>query len=126
MNIDPNVLELVEVLNEIDGIETSGSCGGHISPEKGQESEGSFYVCFDIDTGFLEVLEHLAWAADHPDISLSAWYDGGLMWELKGNDIDPDFIVQRLRMHVKEQNRTKLEEMMQSGIDYSDAYKKVF
>ncbi len=59
--IDPNIRELVEVLNTFDGLSTVGSCGGHPNPTFGQWPENNWYVLCDItrnDTGW-SILEFL-------------------------------------------------------------------
>ena len=98
MNIDKRVANLVQTLNDIDGIETASSCGGHVCPELGQVNEYNFYVDFYLND--LSLVEQLAFATDHLDIKLVVWYDDGARWVIEGsNDVDPDFIVQQLAQH---------------------------
>lgn len=42
--IDASIVDLVDTLNSIPGVETRGSCGGHRDPGPCQEAEHDFYV----------------------------------------------------------------------------------
>jgi len=61
--LDPNVRELVRVLNETLGLETTGSCGGHENPNPAQQSAGQWLVTIDrpyTEDGWMD-FEFLAW-----------------------------------------------------------------
>lgn len=45
--IDPNIQALVVAVNKLQGIFTTGSCGGHEKPKKGQCGPNEWYVQFD-------------------------------------------------------------------------------
>jgi hypothetical protein len=64
--LDPNIVNLVTVLNRFRGICTIGSCGGHANPGQCQWREGTFYVRFEVSwsrEGQVS-LEFLGWALD--------------------------------------------------------------
>lgn len=64
--LDPNITDLVRILNSFPGIETVGSCGGHPEPKKGGWPAGSWYVKFRVarnDHGWFAP-EFLAWAVN--------------------------------------------------------------
>jgi hypothetical protein len=60
--LDENIIGLVKSLNEFDGLQTTGSCGGH-KDKPGENEEGHWMISFRIDhsrAGFL-CLEFLTW-----------------------------------------------------------------
>lgn len=64
IQIDDNIKSLVDVLNSLDGILTTESCGGHRHPGPGQrpgDEWGIFFVIEDSQAG-VESLTFLAWA----------------------------------------------------------------
>ncbi|HBY96741.1 MAG: hypothetical protein M5U01_37750 [Ardenticatenaceae bacterium] len=62
--LDERIRRLVDVLNQVPGVVTRGSCGGHPDPQPGQWPMGTCYVSFRIDPderGWY-ALEFLTWA----------------------------------------------------------------
>jgi len=61
--IDNNILSLVCVLNDLEGITTGGSCGGHANPRPDQQPESHWNIVFLVDhteDGWY-ALEFLSW-----------------------------------------------------------------
>ena len=67
VTLDSNMVGLVNALNAFPGVQTIGSCGGHVAPTGGQWEEGTFYVNVvfdDTEHGYF-ALEFLAWAINN-------------------------------------------------------------
>jgi hypothetical protein len=47
-NIEKRVRFLVEILNQLPGVKTISSCGGHKNARPGQSPQGTFFVDFNI------------------------------------------------------------------------------
>ena len=62
--LDANIRDLVHVLNQIPGVITIGSCGGHAHPTGGQWRAGAWYVKFALDMT-TDALRWLAWAINN-------------------------------------------------------------
>ena len=116
--IDKNIVGLVELLNEFDGIYTVGSCGGHADNKNYQMPEGEWMVVFSIEFNGTEVstegwfaLEFLVWACNNNlrrndyAINISSYaappylnYPGNaISFTLEGKGISPDVIVEELK-----------------------------
>jgi hypothetical protein len=85
MEIDENMVELVEAINDIRGLSTFSSCGGHDSPKAGQVEAGRFTVSFSADLGdagwrgltllSCAVREYIG-EIDADVVCLQAWFNG--------------------------------------------------
>jgi len=67
---EERVARLVRALDELPGVETYSSCGGHPTPlEDSQCPENEFFVCFNVtrDEPGWRALEYIAWAAAEAD-----------------------------------------------------------
>lgn len=78
--LDSNMKTLVRVLNEYEGIKTTGCCGGHEDNGMHQAPEGSFYVVMDAQITTKEARHSLAFVA----YALECWPDGIAHIELTG------------------------------------------
>jgi len=109
MTIDANMRRLVKALNSIDGVDTYSSCGGHHDPTPGQVPAGTWYVCFDVDDEYLfanQSIELITREAGEQLATVSLYYDGGLRFELRGVDIDPDDVALALEQACKAETVT--------------------
>jgi hypothetical protein len=70
--IDLHILPLVRALNELEGIRTISSCGGHENPGPSQYEAGSWYVKFEIawDEAGRSTLEWLAWLINNEGLKM--------------------------------------------------------
>ena len=59
--IEENILPLVKLINDMPGIYTSESCGGHEDPKFSQAKQGSWYVIFRIDSHHEQGFSSLAY-----------------------------------------------------------------
>jgi hypothetical protein len=79
-DLDPPVRRIVHAINEIDGISTFGSCGGHPSAEMTAVSapEDWFYVSVAVLRNYRgwRGLGILVWAANEVDLEIEAWFNG--------------------------------------------------
>jgi len=98
IQIDEGIRSLVEALNCIPSISTSSSCEGHENPTKAQVEANSFYVDFVVRRrGGLDALTLMARVcSEFPGLDLTAWYDGGLRWDLRGTDVDPEEVAEAI------------------------------
>ncbi len=81
MKIDKKVKRLVAALNQIPGVDTFSSCGGHENPTLGQVPHGCFTVSLDIEQSAAgwRALERITWAiweTDPERIRLTTWPSG--------------------------------------------------
>lgn len=100
IKIDENMHELLDVMNNLPGIYTFSSCGGHMHPSEHQLREGEFYVCFDIDQDESDMglisLELLTAVCQEHEAIITSWFDAGLHFELHGL-VDPNLIANDLQ-----------------------------
>ena len=85
LEIDANMVELVDAINDIPGLSTFSSCGGHDNPTAGQVAAGRFTVSIDVDlddSGWrgltllsCAVREYIE-ALEDDAVCLSAWFNG--------------------------------------------------
>ena len=111
--LDPNIRDLVHVLNQIPGVTTIGSCGGHAQATRAQWPADSWYVKFELDTT-TEALLWLAWAVNNdlwqahtivfrPVMPFPGWNpDVDPLWVIECDDptLSPDDAAAFLRQHV--------------------------
>jgi hypothetical protein len=112
-DLDENIRELVRVLNEIPGVKTIGSCGGHDNPAHGQWGQGTWYVKFELDRT-TPALTWLSWAINHalrrehsvtflPTMPLPHLNpDVEVLWLIEGYDVTltPDDVANYLNQEV--------------------------
>jgi hypothetical protein len=98
IQIDERVRPLVEALNCIPSVFTISSCEGHKNPNKAQVDANTFYVDFGVRRrGGLDALSLIARVCgEFRGLELTAWYDGGLRWDLRGHDIDPEEVAEAI------------------------------
>jgi hypothetical protein len=105
MSVDPNMVNLIEVLDSIPGVDVFSSCGGHADPKPGQSPLGQFTVSLEVthNRRGWQALAIIARAtmAFCGAVSLSAW-DGSdpeeddepaLCWDLSGT-ANPDTVAE--------------------------------
>lgn len=109
-SIDCRVARLVSALNEIPGVTTSSSCGGHKNPGPCSEPVESFSITLDVpetSEGWraIEVITLAVQSAmdnfysrnPHHGARLVTWTDGGLgqgvLFEIRGERIHPNQIA---------------------------------
>jgi hypothetical protein len=96
--VDANLVRLVDALNELPGVRTFSSCGGHEGQTNaGQCRPGEFYVNFDVPYNKLgwKALEYAVKAIDifeqssqrHQLVVLQPWLNPALCWQLKGHGV---------------------------------------
>lgn len=106
--VEPRVRRLVDALNNIAGIETFSSCGGHEDPDPGQMPLGEFSVDFFITKtarGW-EVLDELASLTTAFDVLIIAGnvgndYPGSLLSFFLTGGSDPDEIAVIIEENTK-------------------------
>ena len=103
VQIDENIATLVATLNSLPGISTNSSCGGHENPGPGQAPAGEWYVDFDLLPHQLawQSLELIAFAIGEllccgSTIELKVWHDGGVRFDLRGYDCDPNELTEMI------------------------------
>ena len=95
IQIDPKVARLVTALNNLAGISTNSSCGGHENPTcVSQVAENEWYVDFVLTPHQLawQSLELIAIAQGEfmDSVELTVWHDGGVRFDLRGIDVTAD------------------------------------
>jgi hypothetical protein len=111
--LDANIRDLVHVLNQIPGVRTIVSCGGHAHPTGEQWRAGTWYVKFELDLA-TDALRWLAWAINNdlwqaftvvfrpvmPPPYLNSDVDP--LWVIECGDprLSPDDVAAFLRQHV--------------------------
>jgi hypothetical protein len=76
--LDPPIVELVRVLNELPGIETLGSCAGHEDPRPGAWPADRWFVTFILEPADPEALA----VSPSPEAWVSLEW---LVWLVNGN-----------------------------------------
>ncbi|MGD2218181.1 MAG: hypothetical protein PVJ64_15595 [Gemmatimonadales bacterium] len=108
LDLDPNMVRLVAVLNECPGIYTFSSCGGHASPSPGQAPEGEFNVCFSVapSGGGWRSLEVIL-SACGAEAKIVAWWaaddhlPGAVAFQLEGRgEATPDRIADAIEQAI--------------------------
>ena len=111
--LDQNIVKLVRVLNSFDGIQTSGSCGGHADPTPHQQPKGSWLITLEVDhseEGWF-ALEFLTWFVNnnlarggrHVLLTLHSFPPfinipgEALYFALAGEGVNPDWMAKELR-----------------------------
>lgn len=107
LTIDENIANLVATLNGLAGIATNSSCGGHQNPSPGQVRAGEWYIDFDLLPHQLawQSLELIALAVgerleEGDEIRLTVWHDGGVRFDLRGYDSDPNELAAVIFNHI--------------------------
>ena len=102
--LDKNIVPLVDALNDLPGMETLASCGGHEQPDELQCPVNEWFVSFQVERvklrGLHIILDVLAKHID-VGIKLTAHYDGNCSDDhfgarIYGTDIAPDFVADLL------------------------------
>ncbi|KKN20714.1 hypothetical protein LCGC14_0932860 [marine sediment metagenome] len=91
-NVDQNIYRLVNAINDIEGVNTHSSCGGHKNKDKSQVSEDMFNINFEVDYNKCgwKALEYIVmaiyrWNQNYSSqIALTPWIDGGLCFDMTG------------------------------------------
>ena len=110
MQIDPKVARLVDVLNNLPGVSTNSSCGGHAETTNvSQCPENEWYVDFEL------VPHQMAWASleriamacgeffsDDGLVELKVWHDGCVRFDLRGVDVTADEFADALEFGCDE------------------------
>lgn len=134
--LEPNIVSLVRALNSFDGIQTTGSCGGHPDPKPYQNPEGSWDIVFDVENcehGWF-ALEFLTWFINNkmvrekhhvmvlphafpPFLNIPG---EALYFSLDGMGVDPDWLAQELlkakdEFYVSPEDLEKWEEEFEGG-----------
>ena len=99
--IDKRVRRLVHTLNQIPGVSTYSSCGGHRNPSLTQEAVGTFYVELIATSGLVgyRAIQGIIRAIDvfYPYMTLTPWLNGDLIsWSLRGTRVSPDRVARAL------------------------------
>lgn len=107
VQIDENIATLVATLNSLPGISTNSSCGGHENPGPGQAPAGEWYVDFYL------IPHQLAWQSLElvaltigelqccgSTVELKVWHDGGVRFDLRGHDCDPNELAAMIEEHM--------------------------
>ena len=99
--IDLPIRSLVYALNEIPGVYTFDSCGGHPNPILCQEPEGTWRVNFEIEHNARgwKALDLLARTTERflpEELGLTVWSDGGPNFTLRGT-CPPTPLARRIR-----------------------------
>src|SRR5664279_2559324 len=112
--VDANVVALIDALNEINGVRTFASCGGHPDPTAGQVGEGDFTVSLDFTedaSGWLAITV-IALAIKEAElkggtanaVKLTPWTDNvvgaptfGLHFDLSGTRVSPALLAVSIR-----------------------------
>jgi hypothetical protein len=119
-NIDGNLLNLLDVLNALPGIETVASCGGHRNPENWQLPAGKFFVEFGVKerkgvptiggyaslrrivgmsrymNGVTVTVEAMAIPVYDADVNADVVKTVGVYYMLHGEGADPDDVAEAL------------------------------
>ncbi len=119
--VDANIRDLVRALNEVPGLTTTSSCGGHKNPTFYQQPLGTFQVTFDVEANELgfRALEIVTFAANEVELllqymrrpervhittvflNLEIRDRGGLAFDLRGN-VSPDHLAHEIRVTLRE------------------------
>jgi len=96
--IDKRVRRLVHTLNQIPGVSTYSSCGGHRNPSLAQEAAGTFYVELIATSGLVgyRAIQSIIRAIDvfYPYLALTPWLNGDVIsWSLRGTRVSPDRVA---------------------------------
>lgn len=116
--LDENIVGLVKILNEFEGIYTVGSCGGHANNKHYQKPEGEWMVVFNVEFNGTEVsvegwfgLEFLVWFCNNNlyrsgyQVNISPYsappylnHPGNtISFTFEGKGVLPDFVVEELK-----------------------------
>lgn len=114
-DLDGNMVGLVEVLDELPGVEVISCCGGHEPGDPGAEPEGlpsgEFYIDFRLDDDDTTSLSSLALITAvsqglcDPDEEIrslvTVWYDDeGLRFDLRAQGLDPRVLSDTIRSEL--------------------------
>jgi len=100
--IDKRVRRLVHTLNQIPGVSTYSSCGGHRNPSLAQEAAGTFYVELIATSGLVgyRAIQSIIRAIDvfYPYLALTPWLNGDVIsWSLRGTRVSPDRVARSVQ-----------------------------
>jgi len=138
--VEKRVRFLVEILNQLSGVETISSCGGHKNPRPGQAPKGTFFVDFKISPP-PELLEDDDEDENDPGeesvylIKIAIeYFEGKITLEnplpkknylrLSGKDVDPDDVALAI-FQQKHQRETLERELAKIHSETIELEKKV-